>query len=117
MIQVWVYDENGYLIGDDFVDKVVDGMTLTPPNGLGLYCKKWDGEKWVEGWTQEEIQAWEDKQNNICPEPTDKERITKLEEEKSILAENVYQLATILEVMLGGTTDGQTETTTTDTTN
>lgn len=59
----------------------------------------------------------EEKQIDICPEPTDKERITKLEEEKSILAENVYQLATILEVMLGGTTDGQTETTTTDTTN
>lgn len=57
------------------------------------------------------------KQIDICPEPTDKERITKLEEEKAILAENVYQLASILEVMLGGTESGQTTTTTTDTIN
>lgn len=56
-------------------------------------------------------------QIDISPEPTTEERITKLEEEKSILAENVYQLASILEIMLGGTEDGQTEATTTDTDN
>lgn len=73
----------------------------------------------VTGQTAEEVyQEWlNDKQIDICTEPTDKERITKLEEEKAILAENAYQLATILEVMLGGAEDGQTETTTTDTTN
>lgn len=67
---------------------------------------------------QEVYDKWlEDNKIDNCLEPTPEERITKLEEEKSILAENVYQLATILEVMLGGTESGQTETTTTDTAN
>ena len=67
--------------------------------------------------SEEEYQLWKSQQIDNCLEPTPEERITKLEEEKSILAENVYQLATILEVMLGGTESGQTETTTTDTAN
>lgn len=54
--------------------------------------------------TAEEYYTWwlEKKQIDILPEPTDQERIIKLEEEKSILAENVYQLASIIETMLGG---------------
>ena len=69
---------------------------------------------------EEFYQEWlenKDKQIDISSEATTEERITKLEEEKSILAENVYQLASILEIMLGGTEDGQTEATTTDTAN
>lgn len=67
---------------------------------------------------EEAYNAWANREQiDNCSEPTDKERITKLEEEKSILAENVYQLASILEIMLGGTESGQTETTTTDTAN
>lgn len=76
--------------------------------------------KLTEQTAEEVYQEWLENKDNkidICPEPTDKERITKLEEEKSILAENVYQLASILEVMLGGTESGQTETTTADTAN
>lgn len=49
---------------------------------------------------------FKDKQIDICTPPTDKERIIKLEEEKSILAENVYQLAGIIEAMLGDGNNG-----------
>lgn len=68
---------------------------------------------------EEHYEAYLKQQEQIdnCSEPTPEERITKLEEEKSVLAENVYQLASILEIMLGGTESGQTETTTTDTAN
>ena len=67
---------------------------------------------------EEAYNAWANREQiDNCPTPTQEERIIKLEEEKSILAENVYQLATILEVMLGGADDGQTEATTTDTAN
>ena len=101
-----------------------------------------NGEKWTNTWNGSTWLGWQQiattivaiptplndnfdlidgeyvpKQIDICPEPTDKERITKLEEEKSILAENVYQLASIMEIMLGGSEDGQTEATTTDTAN
>lgn len=71
---------------------------------------KWDGTEWIDEEPPEQI--------DICPPgPTDKERITQLESEKKILAENVYQLASIMEIMLGGTTDGQTEATGTATAN
>lgn len=66
--------------------------------------------------TDEEYQEWL-KQIDNCSVPTQEERIAQLESEKAILAENVYQLASILEVMLGGTESGQTTATTTDTTN
>lgn len=54
--------------------------------------------------TAQEYYEWWIEQSKVDTRPTltDKERITKLEEEKSILAENVYQLASILEIMLGG---------------
>lgn len=82
-----------------------------------FFRPKYDFElkEWIETATEAEID--EINKIDICPEPTDKERITKLEEEKSILAENVYQLASIMEIMLGGSEDGQTEATTTDTAN
>lgn len=118
MIQVWLIDENGFYINESkFVEKLEEGMTDIPLL-VGYVKSKFVNGEWIEGATEKEIEKWKDSQQiDICPEPTDKERITKLEEEKSILAENVYQLASILEIMLGGTEDGQTEATTTDTVN
>lgn len=99
---------------------IKDGITFTPQYTFSEYIYNEELEDYI--YTDFTIiktaqEVYEDNKIDICPEPTDKERITKLEEEKSILAENVYQLATILEVMLGGTTDGQTEAITTDSTN
>lgn len=83
---------------------------ITGQTAQEVYEERMSNYDFVDG-------KWIPKQIDNCSEPTDKERITKLEEEKSILAENVYQLASILEIMLGGTADGQTEATTTDTAN
>lgn len=105
--------------GQEFINKY-KGVGILRETWLVMYRKRHitleELNECIE-LTEEEKQALKDEQIDICPEPTDKERITKLEEEKAILAENVYQLASILEVMLGGTESGQTTTTTTDTIN
>lgn len=103
MVQVWLLDKLGFFTGESvFVEKIEENMT-TEPLLIGYVRAKWTGEEWVEGATEEEIKEWQDTQQiDICTVPTDQERITKLEEEKSILAENVYQLASIIEAMLGG---------------
>lgn len=72
---------------------VEDGIIHTPSKEM-LYENKLI--------TEEEYQKYLSNKIDICQEQTEKERITKLEEEKSILAENVYQLASIIEAMLGG---------------
>lgn len=69
------------------------------------------------GTTLVELTEEEKQQVDVCPQLTTEERVLKLEEEKAILAENVYQLASILEIMLGGIENGQTTATTTDTAN
>lgn len=119
MTQVFIIDCEGFYTGETkCVEEPSELEIVIPCNTCEedtFYKPKWDEGKWIEGATQKEID--EANKIEICPEPTDKERITKLEEEKAILAENVYQLASILEVMLGGTESGQTTTTTTDTIN
>lgn len=118
IMQVWLLDSDNFWTGRfDFVEEVTEGMTDIPLINEFVRSQLVNGE-WVEGATEEEIQSWKDGQQiDNCSEPTTEERVLKLEEEKSILAENVYQLASILEIMLGGTESGQTETTTTDTAN
>lgn len=124
-----IINENGFimdicvLIIDDkpFNYELKDGESpVEYYNGTDYIKPRWDFglQEWVEGATEEEIKAREEA-NKIdnSTELTNEERITKLEEEKSILAENVYQLASIIEVMLGGNESGQTETITTDTSN
>lgn len=59
---------------------------------------RWTGTEWFDEEPPKQI--------DNCSTPTDNERIAKLEEEKSILAENVYQLANIIEVMLGDVNNG-----------
>lgn len=118
MIQVWLFDENNIFTGvTKVVKEVVENMTDIPLL-VGYIKPLFNGIRWEEGATAEEIEQWKEANKiDICPKPTTEERVLKLEEEKSILAENVYQLASILEIMLGGTESGQTETTTTDTPN
>ncbi|MBP3887605.1 MAG: hypothetical protein J6F30_08130 [Cellulosilyticum sp.] len=66
MTQVWLIDENGFYTGVmDFVENPTESEIIILPNGF--YRPKWNGEKWIEGATQEEI----DKINkiDICPTP------------------------------------------------
>lgn len=69
-----------------------------------------DGDKSAEQVYAEYLKN-KDKQIDNCSEPTDKERIVKLEIDKVALAENVYMLAEIIESLIGGTEDGQSNTT------
>lgn len=62
-----------------------------------------------------EYLANKNKQIDICPKPTEEERITQLEADKEALAQNVYMLAEVLEALLGGEEDGQEELITEDT--
>lgn len=86
MIFVRLIDENGMFISDGFVEGLTE-FTIETPCPSGFYHPKWNGEEWVEGLTEEEIQAIKDSQ--AIQEPSDKDRIDMLED-------------TILFMLMGG---------------
>lgn len=65
---------------------------------LEKYCKLVDGE-WIRK-TEEELET--DKTNNL---PSDKERIEQLEKDKAELAQNLYAVIEVLEIMVTGGTE------------
>ena len=101
---------------NNVIVNVCESDTVIFENGIIIDTDK-SPEELFGKFKYEHEKLIECEQIDICPEPTDKERITQLESEKAILAENVYQLATILEAMIGGTKDGQSSTTTNATAN
>ena len=74
---VRVIDDNGIFIEDAFVDELTD-RTIETPCPEGFYHPKWNGEKWVEGLTQAEIDAIK---AEIPQEPTPEQRIAEMESE------------------------------------
>ena len=72
---VRIIDSNGFFIEDAFVDELTE-FTIETPCPEGFYLPKWDGEKWVEGKTADEIAAI---QADVTVEKTDSERISDLE--------------------------------------
>lgn len=84
------FDEEGKLltsIEDDIIKCIIP---------QGIYRPKWTGEKWIEDMTQEEIDELKKSQ---IKEPTE---IDLLKQEKEILAQSVYDLTTIVELILTG---------------
>lgn len=75
MIFVRVIDEDGFFIEDSFVEELTD-LTIETPCPSGFYHPKWDGDKWIEGLTQEEIDSIK---SNSIQAPTDQERLEALE--------------------------------------
>lgn len=81
--QVYEIDSNGFII-EIFVAEVENGEILEedkqnfistdPPHGL--YKAKWNGTKWIEGATQEEIDELTKQQPSV---PTLQERVDMLE--------------------------------------
>jgi hypothetical protein len=71
-----IIDENGMFIEDAFVDEMTE-FTIEEPCPSGFYHPRWDGEKWVEGLTQEQIDAI--RAQSTSTEPTIEERIEALE--------------------------------------
>lgn len=76
MIFVRLIDENGMFIEDAFVEELTE-FTIETPCPSGFYQPKWNGTEWVEGLTQEEIQAIKD--STLPTEPTLEERLQALE--------------------------------------
>lgn len=82
--QVYEIDEFGYLKEISVKDFDEQGncteelpeniITVDPPQGL--YKHKWTGIEWIEGLTQEEIDAI----NNVVTEPTLEDRLTIAED-------------------------------------
>ena len=85
--------ETKLFLRDDlyYNEEVEEALDVEPAQGL---CKpKWDGEKWVEGATQEEV----DNIKNVPQEPTPEEK------EKEQLKQRIDSLEeTILNLALGG---------------
>ena len=69
--------QTNLFIRDDFTfdEETEIGLDVTPAQGL--YKPKWDGDKWVEGATQEEIDELTKPQPH---EPTVEERLEQTEE-------------------------------------
>ena len=78
MILRIIAKDTGLFICDDFTfDKETEiGLNVEPSQGF--YHPKWDGEKWVEGLTQTEIDAIK---ADIPQEPTPEQRIADMEAE------------------------------------
>lgn len=74
-------DKQGYIIGGYlFTDKEIadfDGILLIgiePPSGVGIPIKaKWDGQKWIEGATQSEIDDLATEQLLVSLHPSQQE--------------------------------------------
>jgi hypothetical protein len=66
-----IYDENNQVIGSE---PTLDPHYVSILCPLGFYRPKWNGYNWVEGLTQEEIDAIK----NSNTYPTNEEKITKL---------------------------------------
>ena len=56
MYYVRIIDKDGMFIRDDFVEELTP-TTIETPCEDSFYKPKWDGEKWVEGLTTDEIIA------------------------------------------------------------
>ncbi|MBB6218172.1 hypothetical protein HNQ80_004312 [Anaerosolibacter carboniphilus] len=62
----------------------------------GMLKPKWNGSVWVESATQEEI----DEHNYVPPQPLSE--IEQLKINNQILAQSIYDLTNIIEIMLQG---------------
>lgn len=77
MIRV-INKETGMFLRDDFDFNPETEIGLEVEPAQGFYLPKWDGEKWVEGKTQAEIDAIK---ADIPQEPTPEQRIADMEAE------------------------------------
>ena len=73
---VRIVEENGLFIEDAFVDELTE-FTIETPCPAGFYRPKWNGEKWVEGLSKEEIAELT---KPVPQEPTVEERLQMAED-------------------------------------
>lgn len=99
MIQVYRIDEEGYFVEPVLVpdEKSIPEDCVTEFPSYGLFKPKWDGGRWVEGLSEEEIKAILEKSNKPQP-PTIEEQIQQLREEKKMTD---LALLELVELVLG----------------
>lgn len=73
MYFVRIIDNDGFVIGEDVVEELTPN-TIEAVCPEGFYKPKWNGTKYVEGLTQEEIEEIK----NIVSEPTEEEKLEQL---------------------------------------
>lgn len=93
MIQVWRIDSQGFYLEPDMKneEELTEFDITTPVNTdetNTFYKPKWDDEKWIEGWTQEEIDEWK-AQNN---QPSIPSELEVLKEENKMLKTQVQAM-------------------------
>ena len=76
MKYVRLIDDKGLFIEDTFVEELTE-FTIETPCTEGLYKPKWNGNKWIEGLTQTEIDAI--KNIELAKQPLMEDRIKNLE--------------------------------------
>lgn len=82
MQQVYRIDANGYYVEPVLIDEDEE----TPPDCVetpfqdGMYKPQWDGTQWVEGLTQEEVEAIRQEQEKRNSLPSDSKRLKDLED-------------------------------------
>ncbi|QAT43431.1 hypothetical protein [Aminipila luticellarii] len=83
MKKVIKIDENGLFVEDVIIQdgEKIPTKCIETLCSDGFYKPKWDGSKWVEGLSEEEINALV----NIIPEPTEAERLASAEKAIAIL--------------------------------
>ena len=77
MIYVRKIDCNGFLIADAFVAEVSE-TDIETPCPSGFFRPKWDGENWVEGLSQAEIDTIK---ASTTPEKTLEQRVEEMAEQ------------------------------------
>lgn len=87
MIQVFIFDENGYFIETKLIknNEITNNMTTVTPRNIGMIKLKWNGMEWIEGATREEINEWNEN-NKSTQKPTEQEIINS-----QLLKENAAQ--------------------------
>ena len=70
--------QTGVFLRDDFTfdENTEIGLNVEPAQGF--YLPKWDGEKWIEGLTAEEISSITNQP--IEPQPSLEEKVTELQQ-------------------------------------
>lgn len=96
MIQVYKINEQGFYTFETYPVEEPSEFEITIPCNTceedDFYKPKWDGEKWIEGATQEEIE--EINKIDICPVKTVEERLEEAEQENNLLKAQVEANAT-----------------------
>lgn len=99
MIQVYKIDEYGFYTFETYKVEEPNEFEITTPCKTceedDFYKPKWEGDRWVEGATQEDIN--EINKIDICPTKTLEERVEELEQENKLLKQENKMLYTQVE--------------------